>query len=906
MQGDLESSAAPRSEGGPKQGPADTSGADGRRVTPMLRQYLDAKAEAPRQAILMFRMGDFFELFFEDAVTASRELELTLTSRDKDRGEPIPMAGVPHHAVDGYIARLVQKGYTVAICDQLEDPKQAKGIVKRGITRLVTPGTVSDLEALDPTAASYLGYVARYEEGPGAPGWVLALFELLSGELLVTRVGALELGDELSRMAVRELLVEVGAVPEGLGPAAEVPRRELEGPAPSEAEARALLGERAAGEGHELEPLEAVALARVVTYAEATQRRRLTHLMAPRRYRAADHLVLDEATRRNLELVRVSLRGERKGSLLWHLDRCKTAMGSRLLSRWLLFPLRELEAIRRRHDVVEALAHDRTRREAAQRVLADVRDVERLTGRVAVGRASPRDLLALKQALACLPHVSSVFADHSSPLTARWRGADLLPELTDELQRAICDEPPHVAADGGIFRRGYRADLDALMSLSQDGHDFLADLERRERARSGIPSLKVRFNKVFGYYIEITKANLGAVPKDYVRKQTLVGAERFITDELKQYEDKVLHADERRRQRELELFGELLSLVGRSTSRLRAVSRLIAETDACLSLAQVADEGRYVRPELTEAPVLELEQSRHPVVERLLPGGERFVPNDVTLDADSRQLVIVTGPNMAGKSTVMRQVGLCVLLAHMGAFVPARRARIGLCDRLFTRVGAGDDLGRGQSTFMVEMVETAAILGAATRQSLVLLDEIGRGTSTFDGVSIAWAVAEHLHDRTGCRAMFATHYHELVDLALERPRIVNMSVAVKEHQGRIVFLRRLVDGAANRSYGIQVARLAGLPEPVLERAREILANLERGELDDRGMPVLAQSRQKKQRAGQLGLFSARPPAPEPVSPALARLAEELGAADVDRTTPLEALVLLARLKKLLQADDGTP
>jgi DNA mismatch repair protein MutS len=490
-----------------------------------------------------------------------------------------------------------------------------------------------------------------------------------------------------------------------------------------------------------------------------------------------------------------------------------------------------------------------------------------------------------------LPELKTQLTGHASPLAARWRALDPADDLRDLLGRALVDEPPLVANEGGIFKQGYAADLDALMDVSDDGHAFLDELEKRERQRTGIANLKVRFNRVFGYYIEITKANLHGVPKDYIRKQTLVGAERFITDELKTYEDKVLGAEARRFAREAELYAELVAVVGAATPRLRAISRLIAETDVYLSLAEVADEGRYVRPEVSEAGVLELVQSRHPVVERLLPGGERFVPNDVVLDVSERQLLVVTGPNMAGKSTVMRQVALGVLLAHMGSFVPAKRAKVGLVDRIFTRVGASDNLGRGQSTFMVEMIETATILREATAKSLVVLDEIGRGTSTFDGVSIAWAVAEHLHDEVGCRAMFATHYHELVDLALERPRIKNVSVAVKEHNERIVFLRQLVDGAANRSYGIQVARLAGLPEGVLGRAREILANLERCELDEQGMPALAASSQRRP-GGQLGLFARPLPTPPPAHPVLA----EILALEPDRMTPIEALVALGQLR----------
>lgn len=901
---------------GPLAETVDFGGAN-RRLTPMLRQYLEAKAACPANAILMFRMGDFFELFFDDAKIAARELDLTLTARDKG-DDPIPMAGVPHHAVSSYIARLVERGYSVALCDQVEDPRKAKGIVKREITRLITPGTMADLDALDPGVANYLGCVAATEtEGRVA----VALLDLLAGELLCTRCDIEALGDELRRMGVRELIV-----PESLEIAARqavgdgnVAMRPLvatgisDGVADPTAAAQ-LLCERFGGAAiagvDELDAsAEQQALAWVIRYAESTQRRPLKHLMAPRAYRMNDFLVLDETTRRNLELTHTQMENRRKGALLWHLDRCRTAMGSRFLAQWLAFPLRDLGAIERRLDAVQCLKDNRRTRESVQEALDGVRDVERLIGRVAVGIATPRDLAALRGSLAGLPALQAQLGELAIPLGLRWRSLDVAADLGDILLRALVDEPPITSYDGGIFRHGFCPDLDELLTLSTEGHGFLADLEKRERQRTGITNLKVRYNRVFGYYLEVTNANLGQVPPDYVRKQTLVGAERFITAELKAFEDKVLYADERRKEREAAMFAELVATVGKGGARLRAIGRLVAETDALASLAQVADEGRYCRPTLCQEAVLELEEARHPVLERLMPGGERFVPNDVTLSHDVRQLVIVTGPNMAGKSTVMRQTALCALLAHMGSFVPAKRARVGLCDRLFTRVGASDNLGRGHSTFMVEMIETATILRCATAQSLVILDEIGRGTSTYDGVSIAWAVAEHLHDAVGCRAMFATHYHELTDLALERPRIVNASVAVKEHNDSVVFLRRLVDGAANRSYGIQVARLANLPESVLVRAREILANLESGELDERGMPKLSRSKRAAAKAAQLNLFvphaSRQSVAPLPAPPpARSVVEEELGRLDLLNMTPLMAIAALERLQMMVQKKTG--
>lgn len=874
----------------------------GRRLTPMLRQYVDAKAACP-DAILMFRMGDFFELFFEDAKIAARELDLTLTAREKN-DDPIPMAGVPHHAVAGYIAKLVDRGYTVALCDQVEDPKKAKGLVKREITRLITPGTVADMDALDPGAANYLACVDRQGEL-----YTVALLDLLAGELLCTEVQADTLGDELRRMGVREVLVTEAWRAAVMGAVADerVAVRTWTLPPLDDKAARKLLDRRFG-----LDLIEGLpqgggvvarrALCQLIEYAESTQRRPLPHLMPPRAYRIADYLVLDETTRRNLELCATQMENRRRGSLLWHLDRCQTAVGSRALHHWLLFPLRERAAIEARLDAVQAFKSQRAFREAVQSALDGVRDVERLVGRVAVGRATPKDVGALLQSLQQVPALREQLGKQASKLGERWLQLDTVADLREALAKALVDDAPMVANEGGIFRRGFCPELDELITLSTEGHGYLADLEKRERLRSGISKLKVRYNKVFGYYLEVTNANLGQVPKDYVRKQTLVNAERFITAELKEFEEKVLYADERRREREQMLFEQLVGEVAQHIERLRAVSRLIADTDALASLAQVADEGRYVRPTLCDDSVLEIREGRHPVLERLLPGGERFVPNDVQLDAAERQLLIVTGPNMAGKSTVMRQTALCAIMAHMGGFVPAKAARIGLCDRLFTRVGASDNLGRGQSTFMVEMMETASILRHATAKSLVLLDEIGRGTSTFDGVSLAWAVAEQVHDATRCRAMFATHYHELTELAVSRPRIANVSVAVKEQGDSVVFLRRLVEGPANRSYGIEVARLAGVPEPVLVRARQILQGLEGGEHGAGAHgPIPTEAPRPSRRApraepeadpgAQLALFAQPQPAPV-----------ELALADLDpmQMTPLEALAALARLKALVR------
>ncbi len=846
------------------------------RLTPMMRQYLDAKAVHPG-AILMFRMGDFFEMFFEDAVTAARELDLTLTSRDKEGAHgAIPMAGVPHHAVTQYIAKLVARGHTVVLCDQVEDPRQAKGLVRREITRIVTPGTIADLEALDPAAKSYLACVV-----PAGETLVVGMLDLLAGEVLLSECAPTELQDELGRMSVAEVLVE-----EGTTFALGLPTRVLKEPL-ADARAEALVRERLGpSEVWGLAAKSAAAtraLARLILFAEGTQRKKLVHLSPPRIFRPQDTLVLDEVTRRNLELTRTELDGERQGSLLAHLDRTRTAQGARLLRQWLLFPLGDAPAIGLRLDSVEKLVRDPGLGAAVREELAQVRDVERLIGRLALGRATPRDLGAVRTTLCRLPELKRLLAMVDAPLGERWATGDSLHDLRELLARALVDDPPPTSTDGGIFRRGYRVELDALIALSKDGHGFLAELEERERRRTGIANLRVRYNKVFGYYIEVTRSNLKAVPADYVRKQTLTGAERFITPELKAFEERVLGADEERKAAEVLAFAELCEQVVAHLPRLREAGRLLAETDAIAALAEVAHRGRYVRPELRPEPVLELIDSRHPVIETLLPVGERFVPNDLRLAADGRQLMILTGPNMAGKSTVMRQAALITLLAHMGSFVPAKRAVVGLTDRIFTRVGAADNLGRGRSTFMVEMLQTAAILRQATRASLVLLDEIGRGTSTYDGLSIAWAVAEHLHDVVGCRTLFATHYHELTDLDRERPRIINARVAVHEEAGGIVFLRKLEDGRSGRSFGIEVAALARLPLAVVARARAVLRNLEADELDPQGRPRLAHPEC----------------APRP-APVHEEVAARLRALDPARTTPLEALQLLYRLKEMIE------
>ncbi|MDP7040600.1 MAG: DNA mismatch repair protein MutS [Myxococcota bacterium] len=858
-----------------------------KRITPMIRQYMAMKEEVPDDAILMFRMGDFFELFFDDAILAAQELGLTLTSRDKDRGEDsIPMAGVPFRAVEPYVAKLVQRGYCVAMCDQIENPKYAKGIVKRAVTQVITPGTMNDLESLDPCAAHYLAYVktAEYDENILHIG----LLDLLAGELRYTQCLASNLIDELLRVGAKEVLFE----PDDDVQYAEklqhrhLHLRRLDKPASLDKDKLARFfterfkDKNIAGLLRETKDEERSVIYRLVEFAEGTQRRRLEHLMPPQAYIIEDFLVLDEVSRRNLELSRTIYDNERKGSLVWHLDRCKTAIGSRTIHHWLLFPLRSMDEIKRRQKIIAYFVKNRPLRQKTQRLFVVIRDLERLLGRVAVGRATPRDICALRDSLQVLPEIQKLMAEHDFALGHAWVQADVLASLTKTLGDALIDEAPLSRCDGGIFRLGFRTDLDELIQLSTDSHAYLQRLEEKERKQTGISNLKIRYNKVFGYYIEVSKGRLDNVPEHYVRKQTLVNAERFITEELKVFETKMLNVEQERKALEQEVFEEVLTQVSSCTSQVRALTRLIGMSDALLSLGQVADEYRYVCPDVVEAPVLELEEARHPVIERLMAQDESFVPNSIKLSADKRQLLIVTGPNMAGKSTVLRQVALASIMAQMGSFVPAKKATIGLVDRVFTRVGASDNIGQGQSTFMVEMTETATILNHATPKSLVLLDEVGRGTSTYDGVSLAWAVAEFIHDKIGARTMFATHYHELTDLAERKERIVNTSVAVKDDGEKVVFLRTFKDGATDRSYGIHVAELAGLPKEVTQQAEGLLANLEEEKNNLRGLAAQPLAPTVKQNAPEVDV-----------------LQQKIADLNLNAMTPLDALNFLSNLQK---------
>jgi len=881
------------------------------KVTPMLRQWLAAKAKAP-DAILLFRMGDFYELFGDDARVAGEALDLSVTTRDRDKGDDaMPMAGFPHPAAPGYIARLIAQGFKVAVCDQLEDPALAKGIVKRDVTRLVTPGMVLDEESLDAGSNNFLIGVVAGAADAERDRFGLCALDVSTGEILCTTADSeAAIVDEVLRLAPRELIVD-----EAVGTHLVERVTEVRAGAPARrVERRAAPGRHRLVDGLgtpdawlQERKVALLAAELCLAYAEETGQGRLPpHLRPPVAFSLEDRLLLDATTRGHLALCGPPGDLRRVGTLLWHLDRTRSAAGSRRLLRRLLEPLAAPIAIEQRLDRVQALVEDAALRQRLGAALQGMGDVERLVARVASGRAGPREVRRLGLAVARLPLVASALVDvagFADDVVAHAADIDDAIAVADDVARAIVDDAPAVLGDDRAFKEGFDAELDALHALTSGGQGRIAALEAREREATGIPSLKVRFNNVFGYYIEVTKTHQARVPAHYVRKQTIANGERFTTDELASLQEEVEGADTRRRRREGELFSVLLDRIREGARALLQLGGFVAEVDATLSLAEVAVADRAVRPTIlaSDARRLDVEELRHPVVERLCrERGEAFVPSSVLLDSE-RQILVVTGPNMAGKSTLMRQVALCQLLAQAGTFVPAARAELSVCDRIFTRVGADDDTVSGRSTFMVEMTETSHILRGATPASLVLLDEIGRGTSTFDGLAIAWAVVEHLHDVVGARALFATHYHELTALDASLPRLKNVHVVVKEFGDDIIFVRTLKDGAAGRSFGIQVARLAGLPPGVVERARAVLAHLEGDDGgDDAPGPLpraLPKARSRPQKAPQMSLFSpASPPPPATApSPELDGLLSRLGGVDIARLTPLQGLVLLDEL-----------
>ena len=878
-----------------------------------MRQYLDAKRQH-RDAIVFFRMGDFYEMFYEDALVAARALDLTLTSRSKDAGgNGIPMCGVPFHAMDGYLAKLVKKGFRVAICEQVEDPKKAKGLVRREVVRVVSPGTLTDTNYLDAREPAFLMAIvagAPDKARPPSDLFGVALLDLSTGEFTTAEYhgdeGLQALADEIATIRPREIVL-----PSDSGITEKLPditRLQLPVTIASgwsfepEAARRALLDQLRTNalDGFGLQGRAAAiqAAGGLIAYLRDTQKADLAHVRAVTYKTSAECLLIDAVTLKHLEVVAGS-EGGPQGSLLNEIDRTVTSMGSRLLRSWLLKPLCSLERIRDRLDAVEELAFRATDRGRFREVLKTVHDIERLVGRVALGTAGPRDLVSLRMSIAAIPRlrlmlgepdkVRSTDTEPQAPLLRSLLAElDDLADVRDLIERTLTDEPGAFARDGGFTRDGIDAGLDELKSISRNTRQVIAEMEERERARTGVGSLKVRFNRVFGYYIEISKSNLHAVPADYQRKQTIAGGERFTTAALKEYEEKVLGADERILERELEIFESLRASVAAEAPRIQDTARALATLDVLAGLAETAAIANFTKPHVHDGDEFVATDSRHPVVERF--AASPFVPNDIDLNGTARQLVILTGPNMGGKSTYLRQTALLPLLAQTGSFVPAKDAKIPIVDRIFARVGASDNIARGQSTFMVEMQETAAILHAATSRSLVVLDEIGRGTSTFDGLSIAWAVAEYLASNPKARpkTLFATHYHELTDLADSLPGVVNAHVAAREWKDEIIFLRKIVPGRSDRSYGIQVARLAGLPREVIDRARHILAGLEHDELSRGGRPTLS-SAPSPASTQQLGLFQARTE-PDPIR-------EKLAAVDIDQLTPLQALMLLSELAK---------
>ncbi len=864
------------------------------KTTPMIKQYLSIK-EKYADAILFYRMGDFYEMFFEDAEIASKILEITLTSRNKKDEFPIPMCGIPYRAVRGYIARLIVHGHKVAICDQIEDPALAKGLVKRDVVRVITPGMIVDNELLDEKSDNYVLAVARNNDTAG-----LSYLDISTGTFRVAESEDMNaIVDETLRISPSEVLFPESSKNDTffspiISALSSKSITFLQDRAFEHNSGRERLVDQFKThslEGFGCEQLKAGvrAAGALIYYVQETQKQTIKHITGIEAYSLINYLLVDDISCQNLELVKNIRTGTRKGTLLGIIDRTVTAMGGRLLKRWIRYPLMDIQEILSRQDAVEEAKVNIQIRRNIRENLKSVYDLERLGSKITMGHSNARDLIALKHSLNSLPDIWSRLSHLKAELFKCHQNVDDLYELAKLIEKAIREDTPPTIHEGGIIKTGYNSELDELISISRGGKDWLAKLEAKEKDTSGINTLKVNYNKVFGYFIEVPKSRSDDVPLHYVRKQTLVNAERYITDELKSFESKVLDAEEKRAALEYKIFNEIRDEVVKNNTTIQQIAQFLACLDCLLNLAEIADQNDYQRPEFnTEGHIL-IENGRHPVVEKMITG-ERFVPNTIRIDDSENQMLIITGPNMAGKSTVLRQVALMVLMSQMGSFIPAGRASMSVTDRIFTRVGALDNLSQGQSTFMVEMQETANILNSATRRSLVIMDEIGRGTSTFDGLSIAWAVAEYLHDlkENGVKTLFATHYHELTELALTKTRVKNYNIAVKEWNDEIIFLRKLVEGGTNRSYGIQVARLAGIPEKVITRAKKILFNIENGEHNLIGLPVLTEeSNDSIKEQVQLNLF--RKPDQFVI--------EKLQKLDISKMTPLDALNCLNELQE---------
>jgi len=863
-------------------------------MTPMMRQYLEIK-EKHKDYILFFRLGDFYEMFFDDAKLVSKELELTLTGRDCGLEERAPMCGVPYHSCESYIARLIAKGYKVAICEQTEDPALAKGLVKRDIVRIITPGTVTDQSMLDEVKNNFIASAYADQYGMG-----VCFADVSTGELFATESRedtSARMQNELGKFAPAELVI-CPFLLEDQGLKRFLKDRLLCAVTPydkslTQEEAERRVQEHFGKSGEKLglteKPYALIACGMLLCYLHETQFSSLAHISSLNLYSQAQHMELDLFTRRNLELSETMRTKEKRGSLLWVLDKTKTAMGGRLLRGWIERPLNNCAAIGRRLSAVDELKSAFVARQEMAAVLSGIFDMERLMAKVVYATANGRDLRALTETLRKLPDLKKAMAGFTSPLLSQCRdGIDEMSDLFSLLDGALAEDPPFTVREGGLIKDGYSPEVDELRSILEGGHGIIAKLEQSQREKTGIKNLKIGYNKVFGYYIEVTRSYLDLVPETYIRKQTLANCERFITEELKELESRILGAQDRVVRLEYELFCALRDTVAENLHRIQSTAQSIANIDALCSFAEVADKNNYVRPEVDYSDELIIKDGRHPVVERLCEG--LFVPNDTTLDCRDNRLVIITGPNMAGKSTYMRQVALIALMAQAGSFVPASYARIGVVDRIFTRVGASDDLATGQSTFMVEMSEVAAILKNATAKSLLIFDEIGRGTSTFDGMSIARAVLEYVADKRhiGARTLFATHYHELTELEGVTEGVKNYNTAVKKRGDDITFLRKIVRGAADESYGIEVAKLAGVPEIVIRRAKEVQKHLDEGE---KPCPVGARRREKRAQDENATFASSL------LDSGYVRLAEELCGIDVDVLTPLEAMNLLFEFVK---------
>ena len=865
-------------------------------LTPAMKQYLDIKTQH-QDAILLFRMGDFYEMFFEDAKTASQELELTLTSRNKGKEDSVPLCGFPYHAASTYITKLIDRGYKVAICEQMEDPKLAKGVVKRDVVRIVTPGLVVDDDNLNPKENNFLAAVYAEEKYYG-----IAFVDLSTGEFRISESRDWDAFlSVLTTFQFRELILpdnlpEKKRLKERVGELLSCRINEFPTLYFDAQEAITLLREQFGVTT--LQQLDIFnkpgvlgAAGSALRYIRETQKGEIGHLNKIEWYAADAYLLIDEAARRNLEIFATIAENRAKGSLFHVIDETMTSMGGRKLRWWLNYPLIQPDRIKERLLAVYQLKEEHLMRQNLRKALSRMYDLERLGSRIAMGMANARDLIALKYSLEVIPEIKALIGEMDAQLIRSiHHGIDAMYDICDLVQRSIHDDPPLTIREGGIIKKGYDAELDRYLSLSQNAKQWIAALEEKEKKRTGINSLKVGFNSVFGYYIEVTRANSALVPDDYIRKQTLVNAERYINEELKKYEYEVLNAEDSRKDREYDLFIRVRESIAAEIRRLQQTAGRVAELDALTSLAEVAERYNYCCPVIDGDEQIRIKDGRHPVIERM-PLPEGFVPNDLLLDLSDNRLLIITGPNMAGKSTYIRQIALIVLLAQMGSFVPAAEAHIGVVDKIFARIGAADNLSRGQSTFMVEMTEMSNILKNMTAKSLVILDEVGRGTSTFDGLSIAWAVAEYLHDfnGNGVRTLFATHYHQLTELATTRKGVRNYNIAVKEWGNRIIFLRKIVEGGTNRSYGIQVARIAGVHDEVIDRAGEILNNLETAELDVTGKPRFAREKAGGSRVGQLSLFADD----------RELLIQELKAMDIANLTPLEALVWLGGWKEKL-------